>query len=135
MILHKRLRRRRRAAVVTDLAPKITGRVGIHTRPADAWHEQPAHTERQIAHQFGGQTETRAAGEQSVLRVTLQLRRSRNGILPVSSTGDDLRDELLHVPAVLHEIDREPIEQIGMTRPLALRAEIGRRRDEAGATK
>ena len=39
-------------------------------------------------------------------------------------TRHDGFDEAFHVPAVVHEIDGEPVEQLGMRRALALEAEI-----------
>ena len=60
-------------------------------------------------------------------------RSSATMALPVGGGRDDLFDEALHVPAVLHEIDGEPVEQFGVARLLALRAEVGGGGDEAGA--
>jgi hypothetical protein len=41
-------------------------------------------------------------------------------------------DEALHIPAALHEIDGEPVEQLGMRGALALQAEIIRRAHQTG---
>ena len=41
--------------------------------------------------------------------------------------------DVLEAPTVLHELDRQPIEQLGMRRPLALHAKIVRRRHDAAA--
>ena len=41
--------------------------------------------------------------------------------------------DVLEAPTVFHQLDREPIEQFGMRRPIALHSEIVRRRHNAAA--
>jgi hypothetical protein len=42
----------------------------------------------------------------------------------------DLAMQVLEAPAVLHEVDGQPVEQLGVGRPLASGAEIVGRADE-----
>ena len=49
-----------------------------------------------------------------------------DGRLPVGCRGDHLLDRPLDVPAVFEEIGREPIDQVRMGGPIALRTEIAR---------
>ena len=46
---------------------------------------------------------------------------------------DEGADERLLVPAAFDKFRREPIEQLGVTRPFALRSEVGGCRDDSGA--
>ena len=58
------------------------------------------------------------------------LRRYGRG-LPVRRRRDDQREQLLHIPAGLAELDRQPVEQFGMRRRLRLRAEVVGRLEQA----
>ena len=53
--------------------------------------------------------------------------------LPIRGRHHDQSMQFLDRPAALHELDGQPIEQLGMRRPCAAVAEIVRRRDEARA--
>ncbi len=52
--------------------------------------------------------------------------------MSVGGGRDDFFDRAFDVPTVIHEVDGEPVEQIGMAGELALGAEVGGRGDEAG---
>ena len=51
--------------------------------------------------------------------------------LPVSRRGHDELVQPLQLPAVLDEVVRQPVQQFGMRRTLAHRAEVRRRADQA----
>ena len=51
--------------------------------------------------------------------------------LSIGVAHDDGFHETFHVPTGFHELNRQPVEQLRMTRPLALRAKVFRRFDDA----
>ena len=59
--------------------------------------------------------------------------RATCGALSIRGRRHDFFDEAFDVPAVVAEIDGQPIEQFGMARVLALGAEVGGGGDDAGA--
>ena len=63
-------------------------------------------------------------GEQPVVRVDVAQLGPEPRVLPVGRRHDHQPDHVLDVPAALAELDGQPVEQLGMDRPLALRAEV-----------
>ena len=61
---------------------------------------------------------------------------STRGRLPIGGAGDDQAVHFLQRPTLPHQLDREPIEQLGMRGQLALKAEVfgrtGRARGRTG---
>ena len=105
VILHKSLGCGRCAAVVADLAPQVARCVWIHTWAADSCDQKPAGRERCIAQEFRWQPKAWSACKQAVLRIALQhlWRRSRG--LAIGIAHDDQLDQMLDVPAAVHELD------------------------------
>ena len=66
----------------------------------------------------------RAAGEQLVVRVAGDQLRRDGGRLLIGGRADDEPVDVLEAPTVVHQLDGEPVEQFGMRRRLALRAEV-----------
>ena len=118
-------------AVVGNGLPQPRRLEGFHGRPADFFDQQPRHRERLIADHFSREPEARAAREEPVLGIALQERGRAHRGLPVGRARDDQAEQLLHIPAALDESHGEPVEQVGMRRHFALRAEIARRRDQS----
>ena len=90
--------------------------------------------ERVVADDFGVESLTRTAGEQAVLAVACEQFRGDAGGLPVRRAHHHLLDYALRVP-VGHEIAREPVEQLRVARPFALRAEVIDRLHDSRAEK
>ncbi len=89
--------------------------------------------------------ETRTTGEQAVVRIqrgerlrgsggiTGQAHRPvRTGLLE-GAARDDEADNVFHIPAALHELHRQPVENFRINRALALQAEVSRCAHQAGA--
>ena len=120
-------------AVAARLVPHAGGHVGAHARAADFSDEQSAHGQRLIAHEFTGQTETRAAREQTILRIARgEFGRDLRGLLIRRAQHEHFLQRL-HVPTEPHEFRREPVEQFRMRRMIRLRTKILRRLHEADA--
>ena len=87
------------------------------------------------ARSLGVDAEPRAAGQQAVVRdrgpASSRVVDPRR--LAVGRRVDDQPMQVLEAPAVVHELDGQPVEQLGMRRRLALRAEVLAGRDDAGA--
>ena len=87
--------------------------------------EQAADGQGVVAHELGVEPEARLAGESAVVRDRAPGARARSARgLAVGGRGDEGPHHVLHVPAALHELDGQPVEQLGVGRPLALRAEV-----------
>ena len=116
---------------VAEIRPHAGRLVWLHRRAAHSIPEPTADRQRLVADGLRGHAMARASCDEAVLRVALeQLRRHRRG-LPVRRAGDDEAVQVLHVPAGLHELGREPVEQPEVLRPFALHAEILGGLDEA----
>ena len=99
-------------------------------------HQQAADFEGRVADEFSGEAEARAAGEEAVWPGRASSSGSgvaADDLVGMSTTVTILPTRRFHVPAALHEIDRQPVEQFGMAWVLALGAEVSGRCDEAGA--
>src|SRR6185436_7692842 len=79
---------------------------------------------------LGVDAEARPAREPAVVGIALAQLARHARRLPVRRRGQDQSLELLHAPAARDELEREPVEELGMRRALALRAEVLARRDE-----
>src|SRR5439155_27318796 len=95
--------------------------------------QQAARRPRVIADHLGVHAEARAARQVAVVRVLLALLRRRGRRLTVGRRRHDQLEELLDVPAALAELDRQPVEQLGVTGRLAAGAEVAGRAYQAGA--
>ena len=83
-------------------------------------------------HDLSVYTDAGLFGEQPVVWVVLLDLRVVHRGLPVGIAGHDRADDVFHIPCVralglpgrLHEFGRQPVQQLRMARPLALRTEI-----------
>ena len=133
MILHKGSRRGGCAAVVAHFSPQIARRIRIDARAAWPIDEQAADLQRGVTDEFGRQSESRAAGQQWFAGIVPRERGVGRRALPIRRRSDDLADQRLRVPAVLPEIDRQPVEQSRHGGATRLGAEVGRRADDPRA--
>ena len=113
--------------------PDAVGLVGLHGGAALEGAEQAGGGEGDIAQHPGGQAMAGAAGEEAIFGVDLDEGGGDFGALAVGAAGDDETEEVLDVPAAVHEFDGEPVEQFGVAGFLALQAEVLDAFDEAGA--
>jgi hypothetical protein len=104
-----------------------------HRRAAEIELEETAHGQLDVADDLALDAEARTAGEEAVARITGEQFRRDAAVLTVGARGEDEPVEMPQAPAVLHEIDGEPVEQFGMARSLALGAELLGSGDESGA--
>ena len=75
---------------------------------------------KEVLQHLGIKPVARAPGEQSVRRIAGQEDLRNTGRLPIR-TGEHYRpDQPFHVPATLDEADRQPVQQIGVTRHASL---------------
>jgi hypothetical protein len=95
--------------------------------------QQPRGRQRHVAHDFRLGAEPRAARQQPVVRVPLQKLRRGLGGLSVGGGRDDRAEQLLLAPAALHELDGEPVEQVGVARLRRADAEVLGRLDDPRA--
>ena len=101
--------------------------------PALSFHQQPTDKQSRVAHFLRVNAKTRAARQQTILRVSREQFGRYAGRLQVSGRGRDETLQVFHVPAGADEFGREPVEQFGMCRPLALHAEVLNRLHDADA--
>ena len=87
--------------------------------------------EENIAHDLGFEAMPALAREQDIERIALAQIAAPGGGLAIRRGGDDVPDHLLPAPAEADELGGEVVEQFGMRRALAERAEVFRRRDES----
>jgi hypothetical protein len=98
--------------------------------------QQTSRRERLIAHHLGGEARARAAGEQAVARIFREQFRRRAVVLAVCRGEDEFAEQCLQTPALfVLKTQREEIEQGGMRRREAGRAEVFERLDDAEAEK
>jgi hypothetical protein len=88
---------------------------------------------RHIAQHLGIHAEARAMREEQILRIFQKLLGRGLRALPVGGGHHHQLVHVLDVPAALTELDRKPVEQFGMRRPLAHDAEVFRRLNEPGS--
>ena len=120
--------------------------IGLHAGAADLRVEQSGDGEGVVADEFGVEPHARSAGKEAVIGILLQLLRRHGGRLPIGRARHHQADQRLHVPrasglklglridtAAVAELHCQPIQQLGMARPFALRAEVVRGLHEAVA--
>jgi len=86
--------------------------------------KQAGDRERGITHDLRVSAETGPACEEPVGRVALDQGRRRDRRLLVGAAGDDGPEQVFVAPAILHEVDREPVEQVAVFRYGRARAEV-----------
>src|SRR5439155_25476737 len=118
------------AVVAVRVVPDALGLEGEHARAADLAAEQPAGGEREVVYYLGLNAEARSAGQQPVVGIVLPKRGRHVRRLPIGRREDDEPVDRLQMSALLEELCGQPIEQLGVARPLALGAEILARLDE-----
>ena len=114
--------------------PQPGGLIRLHGGPADLLHQQAGRSPAPgrgpsppASRKRGPRASSRFSGSLcSSSGVTLRR-------LPIRGAHDDGLLHRLHVPAGADEFGGQPVEQFGMRRPFALRAEILHRLDQAGA--
>ena len=114
---------------------KPGGLVRLHRRPADLLHQQAGRRPapgRASSRPAGGTRGPRASSRFSG-SLLQQLRRRPSTTADRSRSSRSVFCMRLHVPAGAHELGGQPVEQLGMRRPFALRAEILDRLHQAGA--
>ncbi len=85
--------------------------------------EQAGNLQSLIANHLGGKSKTRSAREQPVFRIARHEFGRGVGTLPVSGTQYHHLHQGLHVPTRIDKVARQPVEQFGMTGPLALQVQ------------
>ncbi len=110
--------------------------VGLGREDAGAVHlraEQPARGELAVADHLGFEAEARSAREQPVVGIALGERRRHRGRLSIGRRGDDRPQQRLLAPAAIHQLDGEPVEELGVRGRLALRPEVLAGLDQAAS--
>ena len=121
------------AADESDRLPDVRRLIRVHAFAAHLRIEQAAHEQRIVADLLRIEAEARAARQQAILRVALPQRGRGLRGLPERRRGYEHAHERLHVPARFAEGDGEPVEQLGVARRFALRAEVARGFHESDA--
>ena len=106
--------------------------VRLHGRAADLGRERSGGGEREVAELLGVEPQARAAGDECVGVILLQLLRAdRAGLAVGFGSGDRFRHVAV-IPAAGDELRGEPIEQLRMRGARAHDAEIARGLHDAG---
>ena len=98
--------------------------VGLHRRATELFDQQAGDEQRLIADHFGRQPQARGMRQQTVVGIALQRLGRFLGRLAVGRAHHHGFQDLFDAPAFLLELDRQPVQQLGMRRLLALRAEV-----------
>ena len=93
--------------------------------------EQAARLQRDVAHQFGIHAKARAARDQSIVRDLWRGLARDIRALPIRRRRGDQALEFLQAPPGIHELHRQPVEQLLDSTVSRLRSQILRRRDDA----
>ena len=120
------------AAAVAHREPDALGLIRPDARSAHGLVQEPGHVQGLVPEDLRVEAEARAPGQQAVVRVDLELTGPDVGVLAVGAAEHQPLVHGLHVPAALHEGHGEPVQQLGVTRPLALVPEVVRGGDDAG---
>ena len=83
-----------------------------HARPAHLLRDQARDGKRDVADHLGLDAEPRPAGQEPVARIMSQRLRRHQRRLPIGLAVHDFLDELLLAPAVLDEVDGQPVEDV-----------------------
>ena len=106
---------------------------GAHGHAEHLFRKQTAHRKRLIAQQLARRTETRPTSEQTVIRIAFVEFRRGFGALAIRLAVDHQLEHVLEVPAAVHQLGGEPVEQFGMKRQVALAAKLLAAAHDAGA--
>ena len=98
--------------------------VRLDTRAAHGAVEQAAHGEGVVPHELGIQPRHGLAPVQAVVRVLGEKLVGGLARTPIGIREQHRLDDVAHVPAALHELDGQPVQQLLVRRRLALRAEV-----------
>ncbi len=93
---------------------------------SNGWVQQPAGEKGSIAHEFCRKTESLLPRQQFVLWVARFQLLTSIGRLPIGGRHHYQLVHSLHVPARVHERRGQPVQQHGMSRQIATRAEVFR---------
>ena len=118
---------------VTNRFPDAGGLIRSYAPPAHFLDQQPAHEQRIVTDHFRVEPEARPPREQPVLRILLNQSRRHRRTLLVRCAGDHESNHVLHVPAALDELRREPVQQFRVRGPFTLRADVAGSFHETGA--
>ena len=86
--------------------------VRLDAGPADRLGQQPAHGEGVVAHHLRVEPPATLPREPFVERIGGQSFRGGDGGLAIRAAGDEQLHRALDIPAVIHEIGRQPVEQL-----------------------
>jgi hypothetical protein len=112
------------AVLVASCFPHSCRLIRLHAWPADLLDEQSTGDQSCVSQHLAIHAKPGAMRQQAVFRILLNLLRSRARGLPVCRRHHQLLVEALHVPIVLAEIQRQPIQQFRMTGSRAHDSEI-----------
>ena len=105
----------------------------VHARPIHLAVELAAGGQHRVADHFDLEPAVGHAPQQAVVGVDAGEARIVVGAEPVGAAGQDQAVKCLQAPAVLDEPVGQPVEQLGMGRRLAHRAEVARGSHQADA--
>ena len=100
--------------IIATASQTPSGWYGFTLGPPIFGDQQAARRQGVVADHLGIHAEARAAREQAVLGILLELLRRGRGRLAIGRRRDHQLEELLHVPARLAELDGQPVEQLRM---------------------
>ena len=106
------------------VANMLSGTGGKKLGPPRLRIQQAGGGEHRVAGHFGVDAKPRAAGQQPILRIALQQLVGKSRVLAIGRRGDDRSQQVLQAPIVLHEVDGQPIEQLGVRRRRGANAEV-----------
>ena len=118
------------ALAVERRLPETVGLRRKDARAAELSRKQAAQGHRLVAHHLGLEPHSRCPRQQAVSRIPRPELGSRLRRLPIGRRRHDQPQQRLRVPARILIVDRQPVEQLGVARRLALRAEVFFRLDE-----
>ncbi len=103
----------------------VSGRlIGLDRRPADPRRKQPADGQGVVADHFGIQAEAALPGEPGVRGIApVEIRIAPRRLL-IGPRHDHQFHHVLDVPAAIDQLDGQPIQQLGVRRQGALRAQV-----------
>src|SRR5690606_17892175 len=102
-----------------------------HAGPTDGRVEESTYPEEQIAYNLRRDAIAVLPRKKSILRIDFKYLGTMHRRLTVRSGTHNQADEFFPAPTVLHKFGREPIEQFGVRRRFAARAEVFAGQNEA----
>ena len=106
------------------VGPVSFGLVWLYTFAADLSVKQAGDGQGIISNEFSRKAKRRLMGEQAIEGVACDNLWCGDGLLLVRVRGGDEGNHMFHVPAAFHELDREPVEQLGMGGPFTLITQV-----------